>query len=195
MTRTSIIVTRILSLILLLCALGAITAYGQEGKLDLKSLAALEAKADETVDVELDGVTLKLAAKALSAKRSSDEAKIKELVAGLQGVYVKVLKFDKAGEYTATDLDPIRAQLRPPQWSKLVAVRTKRGGDNVEVFITTDNADKITGLAIITADHRELVVVNIVGPIDLEKLSELEGNFGIPHLDLKLDLGRKPRKE
>lgn len=195
MTRTSIITVRIISLILLLSALGAITAYGQEAKINLDSLATLEAKASETVDVELDERMLRLAGKVLSGKRSPDEAKIKELVAGLQGVYVKVLTFDKAGEYSATDLDPIRAQLRAPRWSKMIGVRTKRDGDNVEVFITTDSADKITGLTIISADQTELVVVNIAGQIDLEKLSELEGNFGIPHLDLKLDLGRKTRKE
>ena len=195
MTRTSIIVAKIISLILLLCALGAITAYGQEAKINLDSLAALEAKATETVDVALDERMLKLAAKVLSGKRSPDEAKIKELVAGLQGVYVKVLTFDKDGEYSTADLDPIRAQLRAPQWSKMIGVRTKRDGEDVEVFITTDASNKITGLAIIAGDKRELVVVNISGPIDLEKLSELEGNFGIPHLDLKLDLGRKTRKE
>ena len=195
MTRTSIIVARIISLILLLCALGAITVYGQEAKIHLDSLAGLEAKATETVDVALDERMLKLAAKVLSGKRSSDEAKIKELITGLQGVYVKVLTFDKDGEYSIADLDPIRAQLRSPQWSKMIGVRTKHDGDNVEVFITTDSADKITGLTIITAEKRELVIVNIAGQIDLEKLSELEGNFGIPHLDLKLDLGRKTRKE
>ena len=195
MTRTSIIMARTISLILLLCALGAITAYGQEAKINLDSLAALEAKATETVDVALDERMLKLAAKVLSGKRSPDEAKIKELVAGLQGVYVKVLTFDKDGEYSTADLDPIRAQLRAPQWSKMIGVRTKRDGEDVEVFITTDASNKITGLAIIAGDKRELVVVNISGPIDLEKLSELEGNFGIPHLDLKLDLGRKTRKE
>ncbi len=195
MTRTSIIMTRIISLLLLLCALSAITAYGQEAKINLDSLAALEAKAAETVDVALDERMLKLAAKMLSNKRGSDQAKIKELVAGLQGVYVKVLSFDKADDYSAADLDPIRAQLRAPQWSKMIGVRTKRDGDNVEVFITTDSADKITGLTIISAEKTELVVVNIAGIIDLEKLSELEGNFGIPHLDLKLDLGRKTRKE
>src|SRR2546423_4603205 len=108
MKRTSIIVTKIISLILLLCALSAITAYGQEAKINLDSLAALETKAAETVDVALDERMLKLAAKVLSTKRSPDEAKIKELVAGLQGVYVKVLTFDKDGEYSAADLNPIR---------------------------------------------------------------------------------------
>jgi hypothetical protein len=185
MTRSSIIVTRIIILILLLCAPAA-AALGQEAKISLDSLAPLEAKAAKTVDVALDENMLKLAAKVLSGKRSSDEAKIKELIAGLKGVYVKVLEFDRGDEYTAADLDAIRAQLRSPQWTRLVGVRTRRGGENVEVFVTTDAADKITGLTIIAAERRELVVVNITGMIDLEKLSELEGNFGIPQLEIKI---------
>ena len=194
MTRSSIIVTRIIML-LLFCSVAIVTTYGQQAKLNLDSLSALEAKAAENVDVALDERMLKLAAKALSTKRSSDEAKVKELIAGLTGVYVRVFDFDRDNEYSSADLDPIRAQLRQPQWMRLVVVRSKRDGDNVEVFITSDSADKVTGLTIISAEKRELVVVNITGVIDLEKLSELEGNFGIPHFDLKLDWSRKTRKD
>jgi hypothetical protein len=35
-------------------------------------------------------------------------------------------------------------------------------------------------------------VVNIVGPVDLEKLSRLEGNLGIP--DLGVEAPKKPKK-
>jgi len=170
-----------------------LSAYAQEAKLQIESFSKLEAKAAETVDVSLDERMLRLAAKLLSDKRSPDEAKVKELVAGLKGVYVKVFEFDKEGEYSDAEIEPVRAQLRGPGWTRIVGVRTRRGGENVEVYIMGD-VDKVQGLAIIATDPRELVVVNLVGPIDLEKLSELEGNFGIPHLDLKFP-ERKPRKD
>jgi hypothetical protein len=70
-------------------------------------------------------------------------------------------------------------------------VRSRKEGENVEVF-TLLNGNNIVALAIIAADPKELTVVNIVGPIDLEKLSQLEGQLGIPHLGLE---GIKPRKE
>jgi hypothetical protein len=35
---------------------------------------------------------------------------------------------------------------------------------------------------VLSADPRELTIVNIVGPIDLDKLAGLEGNFGIPRM-------------
>jgi hypothetical protein len=44
--------------------------------------------------------------------------------------------------------------------------------------------EKIGGLVVLSAEPRELRVVNIVGPVDLEKLASLEGQFGIPDLNL-----------
>ena len=44
----------------------------------------------------------------------------------------------------------------------------------------------ITGLALIASDPKEITVVNIVGPVDLEKLSDLEGHFGVPVLDVEI---------
>jgi hypothetical protein len=40
------------------------------------------------------------------------------------------------------------------------------------------------GLALISSEPRELTIVNIVGVIDLEKLRKLEGQFGVPKIDL-----------
>ena len=31
------------------------------------------------------------------------------------------------------------------------------------------------------SDPQEFTVVNIVGPVDIEKLASLQGEFGIPH--------------
>ena len=45
-------------------------------------------------------------------------------------------------------------------------------------------AGQISGLAVLATDPKEITVVNIVGPVDLEKLSELEGNFGVPVLGI-----------
>jgi len=42
-------------------------------------------------------------------------------------------------------------------------------------------------------DPKELTVVNIVGPVDLSKLSKLEGNFGVPDLDIEPPAKTKPK--
>jgi hypothetical protein len=47
------------------------------------------------------------------------------------------------------------------------------------------DANKANGLAIISSEPREFTIVNIVGSIDLQKLHRLEGQLGIPKLQLE----------
>jgi hypothetical protein len=156
-------------------------AYGQA--LDLKHLDRLAARASSTVDVSLDGALLKLGAKFLSAD-DPDQAKVKRLVDGLKGIYVKTFEFEKEDEYSESDLTTIRSQLRASDWSRIVGVRSKRDGENVEVYIKIGGTGP-GGLAVIAAEPKELTVVNIVGKIDLDQLSDIGGNFSIPKMDLE----------
>ena len=80
----------------------------------------------------------------------------------------------------------IRAQLKGPNWSRVVNVLSKREG-GVEVYLMS-TASQVGGLVVVATDLKELTIVNIVGPVDLERLSDLEGNFGVP------DLGIEPAK-
>ena len=171
-----------LSVMLSVCAL---PAYGQDAaRLQIGNLEKFAAKAVETIDVTLDESLLKLASKFLNEKRSPDEAKIKEVVAGLKGVYVKRYVFDKEGEYSGADVEGIRSQLNAPGWSKIVGVRSKKAGSvNVDVYIMYEGS-VIKGLAALATEAKALTVVNIVGPIDVEKLSQLEGKFGIPAFEI-----------
>ncbi|MFN2455451.1 MAG: DUF4252 domain-containing protein [Pyrinomonadaceae bacterium] len=163
------------------------TIYAQQdARLEISHLDRLEQKASQVVDVTVDERMLQLAAKFLSAKKP-DEARIKELVSGLKGVYVKSFRFDAANGYTDADVSAIRAQLNTPRWSRMVNVRSKREGQNVDVYMMLDGNSVIKGLAVIAAEAKQLTVVNIVGPVDVDKLTQLSGNFGIPSLTLKHD--------
>jgi hypothetical protein len=167
--------------LILLAAFCFATARAQDARLQIDHLNKLAEKAAEVVEVALDERSLRLAAKFLSAN-NPDEAKVKEIVSGLKGVYVRVFEFDKPGEYAPNDLEPIRSQLRQPGWDKIVGV-TSRRGSNVDVHMKYQG-DTVLGVAIVAADPTELTVVNIVGSIDLEKIRQLTGQFGIPKLDL-----------
>lgn len=179
---------RVSFLFILTICFGA-NVFAQNARLEIGNLDKLSAKASDVVDVTVDENLLKLAIKFLSDK-SPDEARIKEIVSGLKGVYVRVFEFDQPGQYSVGDVDALRLQLKSPGWSKIVGVRSRKQGENIDVHIMTQG-DLISGLAIIAANPRELTVVNIVGPIDLEKLRQLEGQFGIPKLDI--DSGTKPK--
>jgi Domain of unknown function (DUF4252) len=160
-------------------------ARAQSGRIEINHLEKLADKAAEVVDVTLDGPLLQLASKFMSDRRGSDEAAAKDFIQHLKGVYVKSFEFDKEGEYSQADVDVIRKQLRAPLWQRTVEVRSKRDGDNAEIYLMTGGGDgAINGLAILCADPKELTVVNIVGPINLDKLAELDGEMGMPRLGL-----------
>lgn len=153
----------------------AIPASAQ--RLDLSFLADLEDRADEVVDVTLDASMLKLGAKFLNG-RDADERAIGDMIRGLQGIYVRSYEFKEEGAYDRKLIARIQSQLGP-SWKPLVTVRSKTK-DNVNIYADM-RGDQVVGLVVIAAEKRELTVVNIVGPIDIEKLASLEGEFGIPH--------------
>jgi hypothetical protein len=170
----------LLSLILLL-ALPAF-ARAQDVKIPL-DVEKLSAKAKETVEVNMDGPMLRWASKFLSAD-DPEEAECAKLVANLKGIYVRSFEFDHEDAYTMAEVDALRAQVHSPTWTRVVGVRSVAHGDNVDVFFKLEN-DKMAGIVIIDAEPKELTFVNIVGPIEVDQLAALGGEFGIPKLNPK----------
>jgi len=167
-------------LVLLLASPGLVQAQDIKLPADVEKLSA---KAKETVEVTMDGPMLRWASKFLSAE-DPEEAKCAKLVANLKGIYVRSFEFDKDGEYSPADVEALRSQLHSPVWSRVVGVRSERDGDNVDIFFKMED-DKMAGIVIIAAEARELTFVNIVGPLELDQLADLGGEFGIPKLNPK----------
>lgn len=182
---------RLLCPALVLVAGIAATSHGQDARLRISDLDRLEARAAEVLDVSIDERLLQIAAKFLNPK-DPEQAKVRDLVAGLKGVYVKSYEFAKPDEYSASDVTSINLQLKGPGWTRMVGISSARDHEKVEVF-TMLVGDKIGGIAVIATEPKHLTVINIVGPIDLEKLAALEGNFGIPKLKIKRD-SRTPKE-
>ena len=154
------------------CVLAGVLC-AQQFKFNLDHLAA---RAAEKVELSLDSNLLQIAARILSSKES-DEAAVKKMIAGLQGVYIRSFDFKNEGEYTKGDVDQIRSQLKAPEWARAINVTDE--GETVEVWVRTEQG-KMSGLAILATEPRSLTVVNIVGTVDLSTLSDLGGRFGIP---------------
>ncbi len=155
----------------------AALAAPQQFRLNLDSLAA---KASNAIDLSLSGGTLKLAARFLDGQ-DPEEAAVKKLIDGLQGIYIRSFEFKKDNAWTQADLDPIRNQLRAPEWQRIVGVKESDSGETSEVYLRMEG-EKNTGVAVIVAEPRELTVINIVGSIDLDQLVQLGGHFDIPKL-------------
>lgn len=171
----------------MMLSLGAAAlAEAQGPKLDLGNLAKLADKADEVVDVTLDGSTLRFAEKFMDEDKDEDDAEALKFIKNLTGIYVKSFEFDEPGQYSDADVEAIRSQLHGGTWQRMVGYESRREHEKDEVWVMGDpNSKSNLGLAIISAEPKELTVVNIVGPIDVNDLPALEGKMGVPHLDLK----------
>ena len=182
----------ILSGAMLLAAFSA-PAFGQNPKLDMRNLEPLSKKASEVVDVNLDGPLLKLASKFMAEDDSTEDRDALGITKNLKGIYVKNFEFDKPGEYSQADVEAIRKQLQSPAWSRIVTARSKHEGETTEIYLmTAGDGGTVLGMAILNSEPQELTVVNIVGPIDIDKLSSLEGKMGIPRMgDKEKDSPRK----
>jgi hypothetical protein len=180
--RTLFKTVKLASLALLLGLSVTATTRAQSARIEMAQLDHLGAKASETVDVNIDERLMQITGKFLSSK-DPDEIKVKELINGLKGIYVKSFEFENDGGYSQADLESIRSQLSGPAWNKILSVSSKREG-SIEVYLMT-NASQVGGLVVVGTEPKQLTIINIVGPVDLEKLSQLEGQFGVPDLGIE----------
>src|ERR1043166_8909027 len=157
---------------LLLLIAGAGAALGQSAKLQLDQLDVLANRASDTVDVKLDEHLMQTTAKFFSGK-DPDDAEIRDLIKNVKGIYVKSFTFEKDNEYSPAEVESVMSQLRGGGWNKIIGVTSKKDGDNVDVYLMSVG-DEISGLAVVSLEPKEVTIVNIVGPINLEKLSQLE---------------------
>jgi hypothetical protein len=166
-------------------------------KLQIENLDALAGRAEHVVDVTIDEGLLKLIPMLIrkNAKTDAEAQKMANIAAGFRGVYVRSFQFSDDKQWAESDIAGIRAQLKQPGWSRIVSVKSRKDGQNVEVYIMSDPAN-LGGLAILATQPNELTVVNIVGKIDIEDILALEGQFGIPDLDIQIggDADRDDKK-
>jgi len=166
-------------------------------QLRITGLDGLASKARESVDITLDPAMLQMAG-AFLAGGGKDGNDVKSLLSSLKAITVKSFEFKETGQYRMEDLEPIRAQLRTPGWSKIISSQSKE--EISEIYMRTDQG-KVAGFAIIAAEPKELTVVAIEGAINLQDLSKL-GGLGVPAIpvpgqskDQPKDSGKKGKQE
>jgi len=161
-------------------AAGVAALWGQQFQFNLDHL---KDKATDHVEVSLNSNTLQFAAKFMDGK-DPDEAKVKKLLSGIEGIYIRSYEFKTAGAWSPADLDKVRNQLKTPEWSKIVGVKSNEDGENIEIWLRTEKG-KVSGVAILASEPRQLTVANLVGNIDLESVADLGGHFGLPKVPKK----------
>lgn len=154
------------------------TAFAQQLKFP-PELNRLAARASEVVDVTMDRNMLNFASRFLSHNRREQDAH--RVISKLNGIYVKSFEFSKPGEYSQSDIQLFRSQLKAPLWSRTLETRDRN--ETVEIFFRTENG-VVNGMALIAAEERELTLIHIDGPLNPEDFDLLGGQFGIPRFHI-----------
>jgi hypothetical protein len=151
----------------------------------------LAERATHVTEVTLDKNMLAFASKFMDADKDDDkdDKAVKEMIRNLKGVYVREYEFDKEHSYTAEELEGLRKYFESADWSPMVHERTKGVAEGTDVFVKLVNG-QMQGLFVLDAEAKELSLVLILGPIDMDKISKLGGSFGIPK-----DVVKKAQKE
>ena len=165
------------------CAAAQLPAQLQ---LRITGLDGLASKAKESADITLDSNLLQMAGGFL-AGAGKDGNDVKGLLAGLKAITVRSFKFNETGQYRMEDLEPIRAQLRSPGWSKIISSQSK---NEISEIYTRMEQGKVAGFAIINAEPRELTVVAIEGSINLNDLAKLKA-LGVPSIPIPDKKGKQ----
>jgi hypothetical protein len=157
----------------------ALPALAQTSGLPLPTAVEkqLEAKASNVTEVTLDKTMLGFASKFLD-KKDSDQANAKQLINGLDGIYVRDYEFDKEGQYSMEDVDNLRKQFAGGDWVPMVHVNEKKSGESTDILAKMVNGES-RGMFILSAEPKELTIVLILGPIKMDQLGELGGLGGL----------------
>lgn len=150
--------------------------------LKLQVFERLKDKASSVTDLNLNKDMLGLGASFLG---NSDAAKVKKLAEGLSGILVHSLEFEKEGIYSPADVQSLIAELGSPGWNLVVSSDEKHGkGHEISrVWIKSGAGGELGGLRIMSAEAKELSVIEISGKIRLEDLKDL-GGLGVPNVNI-----------
>ena len=113
-------------ILILLGLAAAVAANAQDARLRFEKLNGLETKAQDVVEVNIEGKLLDLAKRVMTKNNDEDAKKVAQAISGLKGIYVRVYNFANENEYNVADVEQIRSQLNAPGWEKLANVRSKK---------------------------------------------------------------------
>lgn len=176
----------------------ALTAFAaaseiETGAIDIGQL--MPAAKGQFVEINLSPAMLKFAAR-IAARQEPETA---ELIRNLKSIRVNVVGLDDSNRSaTIEKIEGVRRKLETQGWTKMVTVREKNGGDNVDVHVMQRGEEAIDGLVVTVLDRKgEAVFVNIVGNISADQIAQIAEKFEIEPLrkvHLKIE-GRKKAKD
>jgi hypothetical protein len=140
----------------------------------------LAARASNVSEVTLDKNTLAFASRFMNGK-DKDKDTTKQLIDGLEGIYVRDYEFDKEGQFTTEQIEQLRTYYARGEWSSIVRERDRKTGESTDVMVKVANG-KTVGMFILDVEPKEVSIVLILGPIRMEDLNKLKNISGLDAL-------------
>jgi hypothetical protein len=138
---------------------------------------ALAAKASDVTEVTLGKNMLGFAAKFMDGN-DADDTNTRQIIQGLDGIYVRDYEFDKEGQYSADDIEKLRQYFETGEWTPIVRERDAKSGESTDVMMKMVNGES-HGMFILSAEPKELSIVLILGPIRMDQLGALKALGGL----------------
>lgn len=170
----------------------ASAADTQPGAIDIGQL--MPSAKGEFVEINLSSAMLKFAAR-IAARQEPEAA---ELIRNLKSIRVNVVGLDDSNrDSTIEQIEGVRRKLEAQGWTKMVTVREKNDGDNVDVHVMQRGEESIDGLVVTVLDKKgEAVFVNIVGNINADQIAQIADKFDIePLRKVHLKIEGKKKKQ
>jgi hypothetical protein len=120
---------------------------------------------------------LGFAAKVMNGK-DKDDAATRQLIEGLDGIYVRDYEFDKEGQFSTDEIEMLRKYFETSEWTPMVHERDRKNNESTDVMVKVVNGES-HGVFILDVEPRELTIVLILGPIHMEDLGKLKGMAGL----------------
>ena len=156
----------------------------------------LAARASSVTEVTLGKNMLDFAAKFMDNK-DKDQAAVRELIQGLEGIYVRDYEFDKEGQYSMDEIDKLRQAFETPEWSPIVRTHESKSNETTDVMVKLVNGEP-HGMFILSAEPKDLSIVLILGPIRMDQLGMLKGIGGLGalgNIDSDKPVKEKPKEK
>jgi len=148
-----------------------------KGFIDFGNLEQFET-GEEVTEVLIEEHLIRMVAKLAT----NEEPELSSVLDGIK--LIKVHSFEISKENTeklSNKVKEIDKTLMGEGWDRIV--RTKSKEETVNVYILTNNEEKIEGLVVASFEKDgDATFVNIVGDINLETIGELSNKFDIPSI-------------
>ncbi len=172
---------KLLLISMIMCfVLSSVTAQKNDytnykGYVDFGNLEQFET-GEEVTEVLIEEHLIRMVAKLAT----NEEPELSSVLDGIKLIKVNSFEISKENEGKLSNkVKEIDKTLMNKGWDRIV--RTKSKEETVNVYILTNNEEKIEGLVVASFEKDgDATFVNIVGDINLETIGELGNKFDIP---------------